>query len=558
MSIRQKVWITFAIIVAISAMAVFIDFPLDKTINLKTPRNLKIHLGLDLLGGTSLTYKADTSQIEPQDQESAVEGVRDVIERRVNGFGVSEPVVQTNFNGQEWRIVVELPGIKNIDQAIGVIGETPLLEFREEKIRTDQEKTDIRAKNEEAKKKAEEILAKTQAEGADFAALAQQFSEDEGSKEGGGDLGFFGRGQMIPQFEEAVFNAEVGKVVPNLVETPFGYHIIKVEEKREVAPGEGQPENPENPENTNSTEPQTELKARHILIRTEEEEPSFPDYINTGLSGNQLERASVLFDQTGLPQISLEFNDEGKKLFAEITERNVGRAVAIYLDGQPLSTPTVQQPITNGEAVITGQFTLDEAKDLTDRLNSGALPLPITLISQQNIGATLGQESIQRSIVAMALAMVVLIIFMIAFYRLPGLLAIIALSLYALLVLSIFKIFSVVLTLAGVAGFVLSVGMAVDANVLIFERLKEELRRGKPLVSAIEDGFKRAWSSIRDSNISSLITCFVLTWFGSSIIKGFAITLAIGILVSMFTAITVTRTLLRLFSHKKIGRVLKI
>ena len=235
MSIRRKVWLTFVATVVITAAAVFIDIPLNKTLTLgETTQNWKLRLGLDLLGGTSLTYKADTSQIQREDQESAVRGVRDVIEQRVNGFGVSEPVVQTVYNGEEWRIVVELAGIKDIDEAISLIGETPLLEFREAKELTEEEKQALRSRNEDAKKRAEEILASVRAEGADFAAIAREKSEDEGSKEQGGDLGFFAKGVMIPQFEEAAFNAEVGKVIPNLVETPFGYHLIKVEEKREA------------------------------------------------------------------------------------------------------------------------------------------------------------------------------------------------------------------------------------------------------------------------------------------------------------------------------------
>lgn len=307
----------------------------------------------------------------------------------------------------------------------------------------------------------------------------------------------------------------------------------------------------------------TEIRARHILLRTISETDLRPDqqpeFVNTGLGGQHLRRATVVFDpNTGEPQVSLLFNDDGKQLFAEITKKNLQKPVAIYLDGQPISIPTVQQEITTGEAIISGTFNLVEAKQLAARLTAGALPVPITLISQQNIGASLGQESIERSFVAGLLGLVLVALFMILYYRLPGLLAVIALGIYTLLVLAIFKLWPVTLTLAGIAGFILSIGMAVDANVLIFERMKEELRRGKAPSLAVDQGFRRAWLSIRDSNVSSLITCAILAWFGTSLVQGFAITLAIGILVSMFSAITITRTFLRLIAGAWMGRHLRL
>jgi preprotein translocase subunit SecD len=233
-------------------------------------------------------------------------------------------------------------------------------------------------------------------------------------------------------------------------------------------------------------------------------------------------------------------------LFADITTRNVGKRIAIFLDGQILSAPTVNTPITDGQAIITGQFTVQSAKDLVTRLNAGALPVPIKLVQQENVGATLGLQSVRKSVGAGLIGFAIVALFMIIYYRLPGVLAVIALSIYTALSLAIFKLFGITLTLAGIAGFILSIGMAVDANILIFERTKEELRKGKTLALAVEDGFNRAWLSVRDSNFSSLITTFILGYFGSSIIRGFAITLALGIIVSMFTAITVTRTFLRM------------
>lgn len=539
---RKRLWLSLLLIIALTALAGVVDWPKGPDIRIgEYFKEIKVHLGLDLQGGTHLVYKADTADIPSSDRSEAIEGVRDVIERRVNAFGVSEPIVQTSKSGDEYRVIVELPGVTDVTQAIQMIGETPLLEFREQaapELDDDQAQA-MKAYNADAKIRAAEILLSALDEGTDFAELAKEKSEGP-SAENGGDLGEFGRGAMVPEFDEVIFDkAETGKVYPEVVETMFGYHIIKVENKTTTTNDEGVEEE--------------KATARHILIQIQSEEAAATaNYVNTGLSGKHLDSAQVQFDQsTGQPEISLKFNDEGKDLFAEITKRNLSKPVAIYLDHAPISIPVVQAEITSGEAVITGSFTLEEAKILTRRLNSGALPIPISLLNQQNIGATLGQESVERSLFAGILGLVLVAIFMIAYYRLPGLLAVLALSIYALLVLAIFKLWPVTLTLAGIAGFILSIGMAVDANVLIFERLKEELRRGKPILSAVEDGFKRAWPSIRDSNVSSLITCVILIWFGTSLIKGFAITLGIGILLSMFSAITITRNFLRISALKK-------
>jgi preprotein translocase subunit SecD len=423
---KTGIYIKLLLIILLTAGAVYLVIPVGSKINLKPlkinyekPFDLK--LGLDLQGGTHLVYEGDLKDIPGDAQSDAMASVRDVIERRVNSFGVSEPVVQVSGNN---RIIVELPGVKDINEAIALIGQTPFLEFREE--------------------------------------------------------------------------------------------------------------NPNPPEITPAESGEVSLDAQSL-------------FSPTGLSGKQFKRAVLEFDpRTNVPQISLQFDAEGTRLFSEITSRNVGKRVAILLDGEILSAPMVQTAITDGKAVITGQFSIPEAKELVTRLNSGALPVPIKLISQQNVGATLGLQSIQKSVSAGLIGFAMVALFMIIYYRLPGFLAVVALSVYTFLVLAIFKIFGVTLTLAGIAGFILSIGMAVDANVLIFERMKEELRKGKTLFQAVEDGFNRAWLSVRDSNFSSLITTFILAYFGTSIIRGFAITLAIGIIISMFTAITVTRTFLRL------------
>lgn len=273
------------------------------------------------------------------------------------------------------------------------------------------------------------------------------------------------------------------------------------------------------------------------------EEDLFED---TGLTGRFLANASLEFSpNTGDPSISIVFNDEGAKLFGEITKNNVGRQLAIILDGRPLSVPTIREEIAGGEAQISGTFTPDDAKKLVQNLNYGALPLPISLLNTQTIGASLGEGALKESAFAGFLAFVIISAFLMIWYRLPGFVAVIALAVYTVINLMIFKLVPVTLTSAGLAGFILSIGMAVDANILIFERMKEELKRGLSLQDSIKEGFHRAWLSIRDSNLSSIITGVILYYFAtSSLIKGFSFVFVIGVLTSMFTAITVSRTLL--------------
>lgn len=533
---RKNVWLSFILILVLAAAAGVVDYPKGPDIKVGGYfKELKVHLGLDLQGGTRLVYDADTSKVSGTSREESLQGVRDVIERRVNAFGVSEPVVQTTKTGDQWRVSVELAGISDIDQAIKLIGETPLLDFREEGPSASVHSED------EAKSLADQALKRTQSKGADFSAIANELTEDPSGKTNGGDLGFSPRGQFVPEFDGVLFDQlKDGEIAGAPVKTQFGYHIIKRIESREVDDGKG-----------GKT---LEVHGQHILFATTDLNPQ-GNYVATQLSGKNLKSAAVTFDpNTNEPQVSLKFDEEGTKLFADITKRNIGKSVAIYLDNAPISIPTVQQEITSGDAVISGSFTVDEAKQLARRLNAGALPVAITLVGQQTIGPSLGKVSIARSLFAGLVGIAAVAVFMIVYYRLPGLIATGALGIYALLVLAIFKLWPVTLTLAGVAGFVLSIGMAVDANILIFERFREELHAGRALRSALDEGFRRAWLSIRDSNISSLITSFILAWFGSSIIKGFAITLAIGIIVSMFTAITVTRTFLRLIAGSWLDR----
>jgi protein-export membrane protein SecD len=608
--------------------------------------NVPFRLGLDLQGGTHLVYVAEMKDIPDGERADAMSGVRDVIERRVNAFGVAEPIVQVNKSGEAWRLIVDLAGVKDISQAIKLIGETPILEFKEpndqpareltaeekkamEEYNADADKrvkallkdalkpdadfaalakeksedltaketggdlgfvgkdspyaaladrvyamdpkpgtvlaqpvtdgdgyhivkfeekkesgTEIQASHilvcwegterceqTRTKEEAKAIIDKAKAEvtPANFGAKAKEYSDDKSNKETGGDLGKFGRGMMVAAFDEPAFALEKGKI-SDVVETPFGYHLI-------YKTGE---------------EPLYEYKLSHILIKTKSAVdylPAADPWKNTELSGKHLKRSTMQFHpQTNEPQVGIEFNDEGKKLFADITGRNVGQPVAIFLDGQAISVPTVNEAIREGSAVISGNFTIQEAKLLVRRLNAGALPVPITLESQQSVGASLGKESLDASLKAGLMGFLFVAVFMLLYYRLPGLIAILALLLYSAINLALFKLIPVTLSLSGIAGFILSVGMAVDANVLIFERMKEELLRGRTLQSAIDEGFKRAWNSIRDSNFTSLISCAILFYTSSSLIKGFAFTLALGIIVSMFSAIMVSRTLLRLVS----------
>ena len=425
---KKRVYITILVVFILAFLAG----------NLDMKEEIPFKLGLDLQGGTHLIYEADLSNIEEEEHGSSMQGLRDVIERRVNLFGVREPIVQTQEKAGYYRLIVELAGIKDSAEAIAMIGQTPFLEFREKK----ENYQEILEKNKEA-------------------------------IEVGGD--------------------EVE------IEDPF--------------------------------------KA-------------------TPLTGKYLKKAEPGFDQTTYqPLVLLQFNSEGAEIFEDLTAKNIGQPLAIYIDGMPISIPTVQTKISGGKAQITGHFTVDEAKALARNLNAGALPVPITLISQQSIGPTLGKISLEKSLQAGILGLIGVVLFLIFFYRFSGLLASLALGIYIVLVLALFKLIPVTLTLAGIGGFILSIGMAIDANILIFSRMREELKEQKSFGVSVEEGFKRAWPSIRDGNFTTLIVALILFSFGTSFVKGFALTLSIGILMSMFSAIIITKNFLRVFVGTKLEKV---
>ena len=385
-------------------------------------------LGLDLSGGTQLIYRAKLDAIQGNTVADSMASLRDTIERRVNLFGVSEPIVQTEHGGtlaglSEERLIVELPGVTDTQKAIELIGQTPVLEFRMLKEGATPPATGITLDN------------------------ANEFFE-----------------------------------------------------------------------------------------------PS-------AITGRHLTSAQIQFNQSpgGIPNepvVALNFNSEGGKIFGDLTKANVGRYFGIFLDGVPISIPVIREAIPDGTAIISGNFTAVGAKELARNLSYGALPVPIELIGAETVSGTLGGEAVERGISAGLWGIGLVGLFMIIWYRLPGVVSVVALALYVVAVLALFKLIPVTLTAAGIAAFILSIGMAVDANILIFERTREEMSNGKNAAEAIHDGFARAWPSIRDSNISSMITAVILFWFGTSLIKGFALVFGLGVLVSMLTAISVSRTFL--------------
>lgn len=404
-------------------------------------------LGLDLSSGVRLNYVADTSKIPSSEVKESLDVLRDVIERRVNAFGVAEPVVQIESGvlSKENKLLVELPGLTDVNQALQLIGQTPTLEFVLERDASSTEALMIAAAK--AKYRADLAAGKT------------------------------------PELNPLLFQDENFQVI--------------------------------------------------------------------GLDGRYLKNAQLVFDgTTGKPQVSIEWDDTGKQLFATTTANNVGKRIGIILDGTMISAPTIQAAILDGKAVITGIGDTKEAKLLATRLKTGALPVPITIAGSEVIQPLLGEKALNAGVMASLYGFLAIAILMILWYRIPGIFGVVSLITYAIVVLAIFKLIPVTLTAAAIAGFIISMGLAIDGNILIFERLKEELNAGKNLKDALEEGFDRAWTSVRDSHFASILVSIILFFIGTSVVKGFALTLFIGVTVSLFTNVFVTRVYLRMVAPK--------
>jgi preprotein translocase subunit SecD len=483
-------------IIIMVAIAIYIVIPTSPGIHIHAlginiDRNFNTNLGLDLVGGVQALLEADlpaSTSVTNTDMNTA----RQIVENRVNGLGVSEAVVQL---AGERRILVELPGETDPQKALSTIQQTGLLEFVDMSSLSTQEA---------------------------FALTGTTIRTDFGQLGQGG--------QSTPNPTSAITPTESVSPTQNITATAPLSGTTPITGTQSVT-------------GTNT------ITATNTLTATQAT-PTGPIF-HTIMTGAALSNVGVQANPTsGQYEVSFELKSDAAKTFADFTSTHVGKVLAIVLDKKVISAPTINSAITDGKGVIQGNFTSQSANDLAVQLRYGSLPIPLKVVTSQTVGPTLGQDSLRKSLLAGIIGMSVVILFMGLYYRLPGIVADLALLVYALTTFALFKLIPVTLTLPGIAGFVLSVGMAVDANVLIFERLKEELRAGRTLRQAIDLGWARAWPSIRDSNLSTLITCLILFWFGStfgaSIVKGFALTLSIGVAISMFTAIIVTRTFLHL------------
>ncbi len=430
---KKNLYITSSIILILFLLAIFIVIPKSFLAGEK----IKARLGLDLQGGTELIYQADLST--SSNKINDLDNLKSVFRSRIDDLGVAEPTIQSVGTD---RIMIELPGVKDVNKAVETIGQTYELSF-----------------------------------------MTESTAEDGGV-------------QLKDYYEDYTW--------PNYWKA-------------------------------------TDISGRNLI-------PSKTD-VTFDTSQNSIQSE---------PVVSITFDNAGKEKFAALTKDNIGKQIAITLDNKIVTAPKVEVEINDGKAIITGSKDVEDAQKLSKRLKEGALPIQAKLIAQSNVGASLGTDSLEKSIIAAIVGFLALAIFMISYYKFPGFLASIALIIYAFISMALFKLIPITLSLAGIAGFILSVGMALDANVLIFERMREEIRGGKDAVQATKDGFLRAWPSIRDSNLSSIITCIILYYFGSGPVRGFALTLAIGIIVSLFTAITVTRTFMTLLAGIKKGKLIHV
>lgn len=426
-------------ILVVIILAIYLDIPNTPGIP-GSDHKVQTRLGLDLVGGVQALLEADLPAeqvIEPQAMQTA----RSIVENRVNGLGVTEALVQ---QAGDRRIVVEIPGSQDPEEALATLKQTGLLEF------------------------------------VDFSSLAPQ---------------------------EAI------ALVGTKIETDFAQ--------------------------TSTLQPTQTLTSTQTT-----------QVFHTVMTGAELKTVAVSSSQLNEPEVAFTLTSEGAKTFSDFTTAHVNQVLAIVLDKEVISTPTINEPITDGQGVIQGNFTVESANALAVQLRYGSLPIPLKVVESRTVGPTLGQDSLQKSLLAGVIGFTVVILFMGLYYRLPGFVAIFAILVYALVAYALFRAIPVTLTLPGIAGFLLSTGSALDANILTFERMKEELRAGQTLRQAVKLGWERAWPSIRDSNIATLLTCLVLYFFGSTygatIVKGFSLTLGFGVLVSLFTALIVTRIILGL------------
>jgi protein-export membrane protein SecD len=560
---------------------------------------LGLSLGLDLQGGSHLVYQ--TNLVDPntgarvevtQDQMDAL---KLNIERRVNSSGLGEPIIQ--ILGTD-RLLVQMPGLDDPARAKRIIGETARLEFKRRTFNVSRDLTEITAADiagvtvdylpdPSPATSTDQLATSTQdaQAGTQLVTLMVEFTEEGAEK-------------FLPVFvrmNESFFRYQIAQqeFFQRLQQDPNAVPSVDIVPDTLDISVEGNMSQRYTASAASTNRLDTTTYA--FVVPAEEdtgEQPTlqvardrvgnnaqllFTEITGTvdepiGLTGDNLSRAFPgQHTQSGIPIVNLEFDSEGTRIFGELTldivrkqeTEGVRDQIAIFLDDQELISPTVQTAITAGTAIIQGRdFTVERVRDISLQLEAGRLPVPIELIQERDVDAILGADSLAKSVVAGLVGLSLVLLFMTMYYRLPGLVASIALMIYATLVLALFKVFPVTLTLSGVAAVILSIGMAVDANILIFERMKDELRAGRTLLSSINIGFDRAWPAIRDGNISTLITCGILFWFadqlGASIVQGFAVTLAIGVVVSMFTAITVSRTLLRFVGTTRLTRSMRI
>ena len=557
---------------------------------------LGLSLGLDLQGGSHLVYQgepilSDGGEPQPPTAED-MESLKLIIERRVNSSGLGEPIVQ--ILGED-RLLIQLPGVDDPERAKALIGETARLEFKHRQLgiprnlATEGVITDADVVSVSVEPIPEELLPETEAG-------TEQSSEEaepvpviivEMTPQGAARFDEV-LVRLSNEFNVAAATANVftfqsqlqagylpslnvtinGNESLNGVLAPPAIRKLEGTNRYALPYPQPQPAAPTQPDEIPAPVEPHDLATAQGLVGDGAtiifiEQPGRIDE-DFGLGGDNLARAYASLHATSdQPIINLEFDSLGTRLFGEKTTDIAGSptdSIAIFLDEEELIAPVVRQPITTGTAIIEGGFTLERAQDISLLLEGGRLPFDITLIQERSVDAILGSDSLAKSVVAGVVGLALVFLFMTLYYRVPGLVASLALLIYTLLVLAVFKLMPVTLTLSGVAATILSVGMAVDANVLIFERMKDELRNGRTLISAINIGFNRAWPAIRDSNVSTLITCAILYYFsnqlGTTIVQGFAATLAIGVMLSMFSAIVVSRTILRVIASTPLSRLL--